>query len=553
MIVPILIVCALTCLAASPAVSADLVILNAKVFSGVSGKQAAEAVAITGDRISFVGSNAEAKARARVNTRIIDAGGRLLTPGLAEAHTHVGPEIVGQQLELPGGMWPGPSPNQVIDAVRAAAMTGEGWILGTIGPATTSDTRDWRSELDAVSSGRPVRLRAWWGHGTILNSAALRQLGIAEDAADPIGGWYERRTDGKLNGLVREQAEAVIARQMTENVPVKISAAAFQAAELQYVKWGVTTIHKMAHIYRLNSAVAALRTAKPSLKWTLYGWAWPERTPSDAWVEFGNDRVLPANMRIGGIKWILDSMPVERDALLEAPYSDRPRQRGRSNYNDTQLRQILEMGLRRPEQLALHVVGDAEVRRVFSAMEKLAPADRWRTKRVRIEHGDGITPGLLATAKKLGVVIVQNPLHILPDKDESGRPWLLNRLGQDRVNNFQLLRSVTEAGIPLALGSDAGGEVANPFLNMMFAIRYDRNPDEALTREQALAAYTSGAAYAEGREKEKGRIAVGMNADLALLSQDILAVPLQALPATRSLLTIVNGSIVHEDLTVAGR
>jgi predicted amidohydrolase YtcJ len=237
--------------------------------------------------------------------------------------------------------------------------------------------------------------------------------------------------------------------------------------------------------------------------------------------------------------------------LLEAPYADRPGQRGRSNYSDAQLRQILEMGLRRPEQLALHIVGDAEARRVFAMMETLAPASRWVAKRVRIEHGDGITPGLLPVAKRLGVVVVQNPLHVLPDKDETGRPWLLNRLGRDRIDDFQLLKSLTKAGIPLALGSDAGGEVANPFLNMMFAVRYERNPGEALTREQALAAYTSGAAYAEGQEKEKGKIAVGMTADLALLSQDVLSVPLQALPATRSVLTIVNGSIVHEDLTGA--
>jgi predicted amidohydrolase YtcJ len=542
---------AVAALAAAPAVAADLIIKNAKVFTVDAGSAAADAVAITGARISFVGSTAQANKLARTRTRIIDAGGRLLTPGLIEAHTHVGPDIPGQRLQLPGGMWPGPSPKQVIEAVRAAALKGEGWIVGTIGPATTSQARDWRSELDAVSRGRPVRLRAWWGHGTILNTAALRQLGVNDGAADPIGGWYGRRADGALDGLVREQAEAVIARRMTEEVPAEASAAAFRDAASQYAKWGVTTIHKMAHNYRLETALVALNVAKSPVNWTIYGWAWPDRTPSDAWVEFAANPVLPRNVRIGGIKWVLDSTPIERDALLEAPYADRPGQRGRSNYSDAQLRQILEMGLRRPEQLALHIVGDAEARRVFAMMDTLAPASRWVAKRVRIEHGDGITPGLLPAAKRLGVVVVQNPLHVLPDKDETGRPWLLNRLGRDRVDDFQLLRSLTEAGIPLALGSDAGGEVANPFLNMMFAVRYERNPGEALTREQALAAYTSGAAYAEGQEKEKGKIAVGMTADLALLSQDVLSVPLQALPATRSLLTIVNGSIVHEDLTGA--
>jgi predicted amidohydrolase YtcJ len=118
----------------STASAGDLVIINAKVFTGSAVHPQARAVVVTGDRISFVGTTTAARARAQPNSRIIDVGGKLLTPGLIEAHTHLGPESPGQQVSMPALMWPGPSGVQAIKAVRAAAVSGTGWIIGTIGP-----------------------------------------------------------------------------------------------------------------------------------------------------------------------------------------------------------------------------------------------------------------------------------------------------------------------------------------------------------------------------------------------------------------------------------
>jgi predicted amidohydrolase YtcJ len=187
------------------------------------------------------------------------------------------------------------------------------------------------------------------------------------------------------------------------------------------------------------------------------------------------------------------------------------------------------------------VVGDAETDRLFKAMESLAPVQRWAAKRVRVEHCDGLRADTLAQAARLGVVVTQNPTHLPPPQPE-GAPRMCDRLS--------MLRSLVAAGVPLALGSDGGPDEANPFLNIMLASTYAAAPNEALTREQALLAYTSGGAFAEGLERLKGRIAPSMAADLAVLSQDILTVPWQALPATRSILTILDGEVVYEDLGI---
>jgi hypothetical protein len=304
----------------------------------------------------------------------------------------------------------------------------------------------------------------------------------------------------------------------------------------------------MAHSLPLHTTLAALAAAKPTIRWSVYAWGLPERSIDEAWAELASAPATNGLVRVAGSKWMLDATPIERDAHLREAYAGTPKNKGRPNYTSDQVRAILRGALRHRRQLALHVSGDGEMTRLFRLMEEVAPAPAWRSQRVRIEHGDGLTPDLLPQAKRLGVVLVENPLHLAPSRDETGGEMMVTRLGDKRSREFQLLKSALDAGVPLALGSDAGGDAAGPFLNIMLAVRYDRNPREALTREQALTAYTAGAAYAEGEEQRKGTISVGMAADLAMLSQDILTVPIETLPATRSVLTIIDGKIVHDEL-----
>jgi len=187
-------------------------------------------------------------------------------------------------------------------------------------------------------------------------------------------------------------------------------------------------------------------------------------------------------------------------------------------------------------QLLLHAVGDRAVETVVEALEADG-SPGWPERRLRLEHGDGVLPDLAPRARRFGLGVVQSPSHImLPE-------LILKRYGAQRAKLFQPLRWLVALGIPLALGSDGP---LNPFLNLMFASAYPSNPAEALTREQALAAYTQGSAYAEFAEPEKGTLEPGKLADLAVLSQDIFQVPPPELPRTQSVLTLVGGKVVFD-------
>jgi predicted amidohydrolase YtcJ len=366
----------------------------------------------------------------------------------------------------------------------------------------------------------------------------LRRLGITENITDPLGGWWGRDENGRLDGRAYEAAETITPR--IRPLTPQYLATAFGAAQQRYARWGVTSIHLMNNDKSLEVTLAGLAAAKPAQKWTVYSWgAWEtpiERIP-DAWamIDAAAKQAL-AKVRVEGPKWMLDGTPIEQNSLQRNAYSNRPGWRGRSNFTDAQLREILKLALDRPTQLALHVVGDAETDRLLKMMQELAPISVWRAKRVRLEHGDGIQPDNTEKVAQLGLVVIQNPTHLS-----------VPIAGESLASEHMLLKSFIAAGIPLALGSDGGPREQNPFLNLMLATLNTAEPAEALTREAALMAYTAGGAYAEGQEQSKGRIAPGFAADIAVLSQDVLTIPAPQLPATTSLLTLVEGEVIFED------
>ena len=510
----------------------DLVLVNGRIFTGASAQSSAEALAITGERISAVGSSEAVRATAGSATRVIDLHGQRVIPGLNDAHTHPGAQPRMEELRGPSVIEHDPTLPEVLERIKAAVARAprDGWISGEIGGAVLDDPGATRFAIDAVSADHPVILVAWTGHGTLFNTAALRRLGVRDDEADPLGGSF-RRMPGTttLSGFAHEYAELRLRRQLVDTVTDDEHRAAFAAFTKEAAGLGITTVQAMMSMVSVERASTLLASATLPIRLRLIDFPLgPEPSPP-----------VPARpagrLTITGTKLVLDGTPVERGMWLRESYADWDT-RGRANFAPEQLRRFLQRARDAGAQPMVHAAGDAAIDAVLDALERTG-GEAWRALRPRIEHGDLLGPDQYERARRLGVVVVQNPSHfMIPDVIDI-------RFRGDTRKRTATVKSLVAAGIPFALGSDGP---LNPFLNMMFATINAIQPSEALTLEQALRAYTAGAAFAEGQESTKGTLEVGKLADLAVLSQDIFEVPPAALPGTTSVLTIVGGRIVHE-------
>ena len=524
--------------AAQPEAVPEILILNARVYTGDAARPWAEAIDIRATKIAAVGTTEEIKASAGSAARTIDAAGRLLVPGFNDAHAHPGAMPEATTLEGPPAVEHDPTLDEVIERIKIAVpKTPVGrWIVGEIGSAVLDDPRATRATLDPLTNDRPLLLHAWTGHGAIFNSAALRALSVNETEADPPGGFFGRMADGHtLTGLAHEYADYELRKRVTTLPDRAAQVKAFEAFAREAASFGITSVQAMMTAYPASEAAAWIDTAGLPVRMRLIDFP---MTAMRDWSQPVSRRVRVASplVTVSGTKWIMDGTPIERLALLRAPYADAPKTSGRQNFSGTDLRAFLHRALDAHEQPMLHAVGDGAIAAVLDALEDTG-AERWKTLRPRIEHADMLQPADFPRAVRMGVTIVQNPSHFMI------APLLQQRLGPERAARTDQIKSTIAAGVPFAFGSDGP---MNPFLNVMFAVMNPTNPSQALTVEQAVAAYTRGSAAAEFAERQKGTIAPGMLADVALLSQDIFKIPLDQLPRTTSVLTIVNGRVVYE-------
>ena len=467
---------------------------------------------------------------------MIDAEGRVVIPGINDAHVHAGALPPSVRLDGPPAVEQDPSLDEILVRLKAAVAKAprDGWIDGEIGGRVLDDQRATRFTLDAIAPDHPVMLTAWTGHGTLFNTAALRRLQVRDDEPDPPGGFFVRTAGTRtVTGLAHEYAEFIVRRRLSTMPDEETQAKALRDYAGAAVGLGITS----AQLIGTNRPAADLaRTAVASdlpIRLRLIDFpttgmtAW--RQPAGASVQ-GSPRVM-----VSGTKWILDGTPIERLMLLREPYTDNPATRGRRNFSPADLSGFLTLALGRREQPMFHAVGDAAIDDVLTALEQ-SGGDAWQPLRPRIEHGDMLEPPHFERAKRLGVTIVQNPSHFMI-------PAVMAPRVGPRIARMTMMKGMIAAGVPVALGSDGP---MNPYLNVMFASINANNPAQAMTREQAIAAYTFGSARAEMTEHQKGTISPGMLADLAMLSQDIFTVPPAALPATVSVLTLVGGRVVYE-------
>jgi hypothetical protein len=501
----------------------DIIVSHASVYTGPAAR--AQALAVRGARIAAVGSDAEILRLRGSGTRVIDAGGRLVIPGINDAHMHWGVRPDGTSLDL-ASMEPGWT--DVVAALGRATVKAPGgsWIFGTVGARVLDDPRAVRSALDAAAPHHPVLLDAWTGHGALLNTAAMRKLGVPDDPPAAADGRVGRNKQGSFNGWLFEYPQWRATRALKRDVPREQAVRKLQAWARELVQLGITSVQVMP-VVPGDDFATLLREAGVSLRVRVIDF--PESASEPVRAVEHTDRVRP-----GGIKWILDGTPVERGAAIRGGYADRPESRGQLNFPDSFVRDALRAAVARDEQSLIHCAGDRCAEAVLAAMEA-EPGIDWAARRVRLEHGDGLLADLMPRAARLGVVVVQNPTHFTLGG------LLVERFGPQ--HRYMPLQSLLRAGVGLALGSDGP---MNPFLNIQLASTHPARPEEALTREQALDAYTRGSAFAEHAEREKGTLAPGQLADLAILSQDIFEVPTDELPATTSVLTLVGGQVVHD-------
>jgi predicted amidohydrolase YtcJ len=516
----------------------DLILLNGKVFTADSAKPSAEGVAIRGERIIAVGTSAEIEKLAGANTRRIDLRGHVVTPGFNDAHIHFGADLQGFYLQFKTMEPSWEETSAALEAATRQAPAGK-WIFGFVGANVVLNEQVTRFALDLVAPNHPVFLRSFYGHGYIVNSKAMPLLQIAEEEPDPAGGRFERALGSKkINGRLWEYAEWRPNRILGEMVSDEEAVRQLRQIADEAVRYGITSL-------QMFSTVSVERFARLLVKANLpvRVHARPFALTSAKGRDLNEFRQLtklrfPNHMvSASGIKWVLDGTPYEHGAALRRPYNDKPEQRGTLNFPESEIALIVKESLDFKQPLLAHCAGDKCAETVLNALESYGEKVDWKSKRVRIEHGDGVINDLIPRARKLGVVVVQNPTHF-------SEPGLFQRRWGTEM---QPLRSLIEGGITVALGSDGP---MNPFLNIMFATIHPSNPKEAVTREQAVKAYTYGSAFAEFAENEKGTIATGKLADLVVLSQDIFATPVPELPKTTSVLTIVGGKIIYDPKTL---
>jgi predicted amidohydrolase YtcJ len=515
--------------------SPDIIIVNAKVFTADGAQPWAQGLAITGDRVTAIGDSKTIESLGGSTTRRIDAGGRTVVPGFNDAHQHIGIAPPSDRLELPAD----PSLDEIAVAIKSqVAKSPEGRLIqGEFAEKAWENPRFTRAWLDGLAPNHPVRLNAFTGHGVVVNSRAITLIGIDESVKDPDGGHYGRDAAGRLDGRLEEYADYLAGRKLAMKVDAADAVASYRRFAAEARTYGITSVQLMVDALPID--VAAKDLVNADLPMRIKTYRFPMREAGGETTD--SKPPLPPQptplIDTRGMKWIIDGTPIERLAFLRAPYSDAPGERGRLNFSNERIAQFVGWAYGTEDPLAVHAVGDGAIDAYVTAVEKAGRAEVWRQKRPRIEHGDMMPPDLMARVKAMGMVVVQNPIHFTLVEA------FVPRLGQDRLATMQPMKSLLDAGIPLALGGDGP---LNPFLNIMLATTHPANPKEALTREQAVTAYTAGSAFAEFQERDKGRLVVGQLADLAILSADLFTVPVPELPNIRSEMTLLGGRVIHE-------
>jgi hypothetical protein len=535
-------------------VPADLIFSNGVIYTVDDRQPRAEAVAISEDKIVFVGSNQEAEAWRGPSTRHINLQGKTVVPGFIDSHYHF--QGVGKRehdLNLDGCK----SLEEFLSRLKnwAAKKAAEEWVTGRGWMEEDWPVKEFptRRELDAAVADLPVYLTRADGHMAVVNSKALQIANVDRATANPQGGEILKDKKGEPKGLLVDKAMELVnrhipttSREMQEKYAL--------AANARALSYGLTTIHDAGS--RLDTIeVWKSLYAQGKLNVRIYEFArWPGEAVDRLLAEGPQIGLFNNHLTIRGIKVTIDGALGSRGAALLEKYSDE-NTLGLLIYKDEQIYPTIKAATEKGIQMAIHAIGDAANRKVLDLYERALQevpleARKSRDPRHRLEHAQIVHPDDLPRFKALGVIPSMQPSHAIGDLH-----FAVRRLGLERMREGYAWRNFIDQGCMIAGGSDAPVEEGNPMIEFYAACaRKDTtgfsaqgwHPELRMNRDEALRCLTLWGAYAAFEEDIKGSISAGKLADLVVLNDDLMTAPEDKLHRIQVLMTIIGGDIAYQ-------
>ena len=530
--------------------AADLIVTNANIYTVDRQHPKADAVAVIGERIVAVGSNADIDLWRGPQTKVIDAQGKLLMPGFNDSHVHFtdgGAALDEVQLN------DAKSANEFKDRIAAqVARTAKSeWILGGDWDETkwTPANLPSASLIDPVTQNTPVFVNRYDGHQALANSAAMKLAGISAKTADVPGGVIVRDKNGNPTGIFKDAAQNLIFKAIPPMSHDRRMKAAKRALE-HAASLGVTSVQHMSADYADVEVYSEL-AEKGELTTRIY--CAPLETGWQDQAKVGLRRAWGSSyLRLGAVKGFADGSIGSRTAALFEPFSDEPNNRGILSdemHPPSGMRDRLMKADAAGLQLRVHAIGDRGISMILDIYDAIEKAHGYHDQRPAIEHAQHMAPKDFGRFAKLHVIASMQPYHAIDD----GR-WVEARIGHERAKYSYAWRSFLDHGVTLAFGTDWSVAPLNPMLGLYAAVTRatldGKNPDgwipeQRITLPEAVEAYTVGSAFAEFQEKEKGSITPGKLADMIVLSDNIFDIKPEAIRNVKVETTIVGGKIVY--------
>src|SRR5215216_1453641 len=532
--------------------SATLIISNAAVYTVDKQRPAAEAVAVIGDRIVAVGSSAEMDLWRGAETKVIDAGNKLVLPGFNDAHLHF--LQGGAQLDEVN-LTDAASPQELVQRIGAQAKkTGKGeWILG----GRWDETKWARPELptkelvDPVTRDTPLFVERYDGHEALANSVAMKLAGINAKTPDVPGGIITRGPSGNPTGIFKDAAQQLVSKVIPPMSHDRRLRAIRRALE-HAASLGVTSVQHMNPDFVDVAAYSEL-AQKGELTTRIY--AAPMETQWKEQAKVGIRHAWGSSLlRLGAVKGYADGSLGSRTAYMFEPFADDPENRGLLSdemHPPSGMRDRLMQADAAGLQLRVHAIGDRAISMMLDIFADIEKEHGYHDQRFAIEHAQHTAKKDFERFAKLHVIASMQPYHAIDD----GR-WAEGRLGHERARHSYAWRSFLDHGVTLAFGTDWPVAPLDPMLGLYAAVTratLDGKhpggwiPEEKITLAEAVAAYTMGAAFAEFQDSEKGSITPGKLADMIILSDNIFNLKPEAIRNVKVKSTIVGGKVVYGD------